>query len=144
MVDKPHRQGRGQSDRNALAVLIFAAAACGFYLALMAILAGLLEGAADSLSRDRLWKIGIYWLIFVAPAVPALWGGAVVTRAAVKPFNRPLLYYLATGLLMIGTVVFCLYLMVGSRSGVLLALTVLATGVLAWMVLRRALMRPAA
>ena len=144
MVDRPHRQACGQTDRNGLALLVFAGSVCSLYLVLTVVLAGLLEGTADSLSRDRFWKTGLYWLVFIAPAVPALWGAALVTRAGVRPFNRPLLYYLASGLLMIGTIAFCLYLLVGSRSGMLLAMAALATGLAAWFALRHALLRPKA
>lgn len=139
MADRTGQPRAGQRDRNGRAILVFAAAAVGLYLLVMVALTGLLEDAAGSLSYNRIWIIGVYWLIFIAPAVPALWGAALLTVAAVRPFNRPMLYYLATGLLMIGVVVFSLYIVAGTRHGLLLATLVLVTGVAAWFAVRRVL-----
>lgn len=140
MEDRRSADPGARVDRNGVAILVFAGAAAVIYLILMLILAALLESVADSISRDRFWKLLIYWAIFIAPAVPALGGAALVTDRLARPYNRAFLYYLATGLMMIGTVVFALFLLVGGGvRGMVLAALALATGLVAWVALRRVL-----
>lgn len=131
-----------RADRNGLALLVLLAGAAVLYLVAMVVLAALLEGAIDSLSRDRFWKLLVYWAVFIAPAMPALAAAALAADRLVRPYNRAFVYYLTTGLLMIGTVVLCLFLLVGGGGrGMVLALLALATGVAAWLALRRILVR---
>ncbi len=134
-----------RADRNLFALFVLLAGTALLYFVIMFALAALLEGAVDSLSRDRFWKLLVYWAVFFAPAIPAVAGAALAANRLARPYNRAFLYYVATGFMMIGTVIFCLVLLAGRGVGGMgLALLALATGVLAWLALRRIVMRSAA
>ncbi len=144
MADRRSAAPHGGANRNVTALLVLLAAVVVLYLVAMLVLASLLEDATGVLPRDRIWKFAIYWVVFMAPVPPALWGGALLARALVRPFNRHLVYTLATGVLMVVTVVFCLSLLVGGGvRGMILAILGLATSAFGWMALRRALVRRA-
>jgi hypothetical protein len=131
-----------RAGRNGLALLVLLAGAVVVYLVLMAVLTALLEGAVETLSRDRIWKLLVYWAIFIAPAVPALGGAAALTGLVVGRFDRRFVVAVTTGLMAGGTAMLCVYLAAGGAPGITLAILSLARAVLAWAALRWALGRP--
>lgn len=135
--DRPAAEGE---DRNGLAVGVFLAAFAAAYLVCALLMALLLDEAGEGLPRDSLWKIFVYWCIAIGPQLVGIAVALTVTRRAVGRFNRPMLFYIAVGLGLVGVCLNGLFLLMPlTARGILLALLQAGTAYVGFVMLRRGL-----
>ena len=130
-------------DRNGLALFVFLVSFAISYAVGALILAALLESGGETLPRDSLWKIFIFWAMVIAPQLLGIAVALVVTRMAVRRFSRPFLFYIIVGLGLTGVCLYSLFLLFPPTArSVLLVILQAATAWLAFVMLRRGLRRP--
>lgn len=119
--------------RTGLALLLGPILALALYVVLfLALLIGF-SAISDELSRDRIWKVLIFWAIFSAPSMLAPAGAALLTGAILGARARRASFWPILLLLLAFTAITILWsLLSGGGWGVLAALFQAGSTALGW------------
>jgi hypothetical protein len=109
------------------------------YLLFMVLFLGVLSLGTSDITRDSLWKLVTYWVIFMLPQLPAVWLGVTLTNLFIGTYNRGFAFYVYIGLLMLCVAVYGLFLLIPiTATGMALVLLQAVTTVAVWWLVRRA------
>lgn len=129
-------------DKNALAMLLWLVVTAALYVLWVFVAAGALESTMGGGAREGVWRYVAFVLLFQLPQLVAGVLAALTVKAAVRPFNRMLLYYYTVAIAIVGSAVYALMLVWSlSWRGFILAAVQLLVLYAAWRLLR-AIWRP--
>lgn len=127
------------SARRGVALLLAPAFAALLYVAGFAALVVIVSSLAGEISRDRIWKVVVFWFVYTLPALPAPALAALATGLVLGAEARRSAYWPLFFLLAVFTLLIAIWgVLSGGALGLVAALLQLGTAWLAWRWLRRA------
>jgi hypothetical protein len=127
------------AGRRGFGALLAPALAVVFYVAGFAALIVLVTSLAGEISRDRIWKVVVFWFVYTLPALPAPALAARATGLVLGAAARTASYWPLLVLLAVFTLLISIWgVLSGGALGVLAAALQLGTAWFAWRLLRRA------
>ena len=107
------------------------------YAVLVIVMIALLSSHSDSMTRDSIWKLFIFVLIYQVPQIPVPMLAVFISALFVKNYHYRLVYFCFIGIIIVGSALFSMmFLLSGSWRGIFILLVQAFVAFAAWYGLR--------